>query len=161
MRGRGYSVPWLISLVAVTVILSCEVFRTTGTVWENHAPDAPKQGRPANAYADHMLTDEFRAALNELMALAASSPTAILCAEAVPRRCHPKRTAGYRYTADSYRRAIARTVELANRKRAEEAAKQGIEPQLLAHWHPKPYDHPQGQPALPDSIGGILSCSPP
>jgi len=31
---------------------------------------------------------EFQSVLAELMALAASSPTAILCAEAVPWRCH-------------------------------------------------------------------------
>ncbi|MCC6127509.1 MAG: DUF488 domain-containing protein [Pirellulales bacterium] len=41
-----------------------------------------------NAYADHMQTNEFQAALQNLMTLAASSPTAILCAEAVPWRCH-------------------------------------------------------------------------
>lgn len=41
-----------------------------------------------HAYADHMQTGEFQAALVELMALGASSPTAILCAEAVPWRCH-------------------------------------------------------------------------
>ena len=35
-----------------------------------------------------MQTAEFQAALAELMALAATSPAAILCAEAVPWRCH-------------------------------------------------------------------------
>jgi len=35
-----------------------------------------------------MQAGEFQAALAELMALAASAPTAILCAEAVPWRCH-------------------------------------------------------------------------
>jgi uncharacterized protein (DUF488 family) len=40
------------------------------------------------AYADYMQTGEFRAALAELMALAASSSTAALCAETVPWRCH-------------------------------------------------------------------------
>ena len=41
-----------------------------------------------NAYADHMQTAEFQAALAELMVLAASSQTAILCAEVLPWRCH-------------------------------------------------------------------------
>jgi len=41
-----------------------------------------------NAYADPMQSAEVQAALSDLMALAASSPTAILCAEAVPWRCH-------------------------------------------------------------------------
>jgi hypothetical protein len=26
-----------------------QVFQTTGTIWENYAPDAPKQGRPAKS----------------------------------------------------------------------------------------------------------------
>jgi uncharacterized protein (DUF488 family) len=39
-------------------------------------------------YADHMGTDEFKAALAELIALAEASLTAIMCAEAVPWRCH-------------------------------------------------------------------------
>lgn len=45
------------------------------------------------AYADHMLTAEFQAAISDLMHLAISSPTAILCAEAVPWRCHRQRIA--------------------------------------------------------------------
>jgi uncharacterized protein (DUF488 family) len=39
-------------------------------------------------YADHMDTEEFRAGLAALLALAAARPTAVLCAEAVPWRCH-------------------------------------------------------------------------
>jgi uncharacterized protein (DUF488 family) len=38
-------------------------------------------------YADYALGDEFAAGLDELMDLAAT-PTAIMCAEAVPWRCH-------------------------------------------------------------------------
>lgn len=48
------------------------------TAWRN----ASFQG-----YADHMLTEEFRSGLEELLALA-EEPTAIMCAEAVPWRCH-------------------------------------------------------------------------
>ena len=40
------------------------------------------------AYADHMETEEFAGGLAALLALAAAHPTAILCAEAVPWRCH-------------------------------------------------------------------------
>jgi len=40
------------------------------------------------AYADHMETAEFAAELDTLLALAGERPTAILCAEAVPWRCH-------------------------------------------------------------------------
>ena len=40
------------------------------------------------AYADYMATDEFRAALARLEELARQQPTAIMCSEAVPWRCH-------------------------------------------------------------------------
>jgi len=52
------------------------------------SPNTAWRSASFNAYADHMLTDEFRAALSELMTIATASPTAILCAEAVPWRCH-------------------------------------------------------------------------
>jgi len=39
-------------------------------------------------YADHMQTGEFCENLNHLIQLAAEVPTAIMCAEAVPWRCH-------------------------------------------------------------------------
>jgi uncharacterized protein (DUF488 family) len=40
------------------------------------------------AYADYMLTPEFRAAFAELKSLAETKHTAIMCAEALPWRCH-------------------------------------------------------------------------
>lgn len=39
-------------------------------------------------YADYMQTAEFEQALTELIELAQARPTAIMCAEAVPWRCH-------------------------------------------------------------------------
>jgi uncharacterized protein (DUF488 family) len=39
-------------------------------------------------YADYMQTPEFRLGLDELIVAAAEAPTAIMCAEAVPWRCH-------------------------------------------------------------------------
>jgi uncharacterized protein (DUF488 family) len=39
-------------------------------------------------YADYMQSDEFRAGLAELENLAAKKKSAIMCAEAVPWRCH-------------------------------------------------------------------------
>jgi uncharacterized protein (DUF488 family) len=39
-------------------------------------------------YADYMQTDEFAAAIEDLLARAATEETAIMCAEAVPWRCH-------------------------------------------------------------------------
>ena len=39
-------------------------------------------------YADYMQTEEFQRALEELMAYSADKNSAIMCAEAVPWRCH-------------------------------------------------------------------------
>ena len=53
--------------------------------------DSPNGGwRNASfrGFADYMLTPEFDAGLVELMATAAKGRTAIMCAEAVPWRCH-------------------------------------------------------------------------
>lgn len=55
------------------------------------AKDSPNAGwRNASfrGYADHMMTPEFEDGLRELRALAESGPVAIMCAEAVPWRCH-------------------------------------------------------------------------
>jgi uncharacterized protein (DUF488 family) len=54
-------------------------------------PDSPNSGwRNASfrGYADYMQTDEFSRALEELMAYGGKKRTAIMCAEAVPWRCH-------------------------------------------------------------------------
>ncbi|MEJ2254804.1 MAG: DUF488 domain-containing protein [Nitrospirota bacterium] len=53
--------------------------------------DSPNTGwRSAGfrAYADYMLTGEFAAHLDELMERAARETAAVMCAEAVPWRCH-------------------------------------------------------------------------
>ena len=53
--------------------------------------DSPNTGwRNASfrGYADYMQTPDFDRALEELIALAATEPTVIMCAEAVPWRCH-------------------------------------------------------------------------
>ncbi|HEX2065263.1 MAG TPA: DUF488 domain-containing protein [Candidatus Thermoplasmatota archaeon] len=39
-------------------------------------------------YADHMATPEFKQGLEQLLERAAAAPTAVMCAEAVPWRCH-------------------------------------------------------------------------
>ena len=54
-------------------------------------PDSPNTGwRSASfrGYADYMNTDAFQAALAQLIALAGQARTAVMCAEAVPWRCH-------------------------------------------------------------------------
>lgn len=49
------------------------------TGWENAS---------FRGYADYMQTPEFASAIEELMTLAAARQTVIMCAEAVPWRCH-------------------------------------------------------------------------
>jgi uncharacterized protein (DUF488 family) len=49
------------------------------TAWRNES---------FRAYADHMGTPEFRRGLDTVIASARSMPTTIMCAEAVPWRCH-------------------------------------------------------------------------
>jgi len=53
--------------------------------------DSPNTGwRNASfrGYADYMQTPEFEAGIEHLIKIATQSPTAIMCAEAVPWRCH-------------------------------------------------------------------------
>jgi uncharacterized protein (DUF488 family) len=55
----------------------------------NPLPDSPNtawRNGQFRGYADHMATPEFQNALDRL--LASEVPTAIMCAEAVPWRCH-------------------------------------------------------------------------
>lgn len=40
------------------------------------------------AYADYMQTEEFEKSLQEMLQLARKEPVALMCAEAVPWRCH-------------------------------------------------------------------------
>ncbi len=40
------------------------------------------------AYADHMETEIFKRGIDSLLALAATSTTAVMCAERLPWRCH-------------------------------------------------------------------------
>lgn len=54
-------------------------------------PDSPNMGwRNASfrGYADHMQTPQFAAALQEVVALGSQERIALMCAEAVPWRCH-------------------------------------------------------------------------
>ena len=53
--------------------------------------DSPNLGwRNASfrGYADYMQTPEFAESLQELIQLASESPIALMCAEAMPWRCH-------------------------------------------------------------------------
>ena len=50
------------------------------------SPNTALRNQQFRGYADHMMTAEFREALDRL--LASTKTTAIMCAEAVPWRCH-------------------------------------------------------------------------
>ena len=52
------------------------------------SPNAGWRNASFRNYADHMQTDEFRHGIDELLRIARRGPTAIMCAEAVPWRCH-------------------------------------------------------------------------
>lgn len=52
---------------------------STSTAWRNAS---------FRNYADYLRTPEFEAGLDALVELAGERPTAIMCAEAVPWRCH-------------------------------------------------------------------------
>jgi uncharacterized protein (DUF488 family) len=54
-------------------------------------PDSPNAGwrnSSFRGYADYMQTPEFETALRKLLALSQEERVAIMCAEAVPWRCH-------------------------------------------------------------------------
>lgn len=52
------------------------------------SPNSAWQNASFRGFADYMLTDDFEAGLAELGALAANGALAVMCAEAVPWRCH-------------------------------------------------------------------------
>jgi uncharacterized protein (DUF488 family) len=56
-------------------------------------------------YADHMGTDEFRTAVQELLSTAATSPAAVMCAEKFYWKCHRRLLSDY---------LVAKSVEVAH-----------------------------------------------
>ena len=52
------------------------------------SPNTGWQNASFRGYADYMLTDDFERGLAELHALTAEGTVAVMCAEAVPWRCH-------------------------------------------------------------------------
>ncbi len=54
----------------------------------NASPNSAWRVAAFAAYADYMLTDDFKSAFAELRSLAERSRTAIMCAEALPWQCH-------------------------------------------------------------------------
>ena len=52
------------------------------------SPNVAWRNAAFRGYADYMLTPEFERALDELLAVTRRTPTTVMCAEAVPWRCH-------------------------------------------------------------------------
>lgn len=52
------------------------------------SPNVALRQEAFQAYADHMLTDEFREALDDVLARATARATAVLCSETLWWRCH-------------------------------------------------------------------------
>jgi len=52
------------------------------------SPNCGWKNAAFRGYADYMQTPEFAAGIDELLAWARQAPTAVMCAEAVPWRCH-------------------------------------------------------------------------
>lgn len=52
------------------------------------SPNAGWRNASFRGFADYMQSPDFEQALSQLIHLAAAEPTAIMCAEAVPWRCH-------------------------------------------------------------------------
>lgn len=55
---------------------------------QKESPNAAWRNAGFRGYADHMQTPEFQAGLERLLKLAGERRTAMMCAEAVPWRCH-------------------------------------------------------------------------
>jgi len=79
--------------------------------------DSPNTGwknESFRGYADYMQTDEFRAGLADLIRLANEKTIAIMCAEAVPWRCHRS------LISDALVVRSARVEDILSDKRAQE-----------------------------------------
>lgn len=66
--------------------------------WRKDPPDSPDTGirnRSFGGYAAHMRSEEFAAAVDELLAEAGDATTAVMCSESVWWRCHRKLLADY------------------------------------------------------------------
>ncbi|MBN1594480.1 DUF488 domain-containing protein [candidate division FCPU426 bacterium] len=84
---------------------------------------SPNKGLPKawQAYADHMLTEEFERGLMRLLALASIGTVAVLCAEAKWERCHRK------FLADAVMVRGMRVIHLAADQNTAHALTPGLE----------------------------------
>ena len=59
------------------------------------SPNAGLRSAGFRAYADYMASDEFRAAVDELLSIAGQATAALMCAEALYWRCHRRLISDY------------------------------------------------------------------
>jgi uncharacterized protein (DUF488 family) len=78
----------------------------------NDSPNAGWRNASFRGYADYMLTEAFELGLSELRVLVADGAVALMCAEAVPWRCHRS------LVADALTVRGARVVHITSPKRA-------------------------------------------
>lgn len=106
-----------------------------GYTWMGRALGGKRRGRPGAtalhpaldpgfaAFAVHMGTPAFAAACGQLLALAQAHPTALLCAERDPRRCHRALIADHLRLVDGVEVVHWLEPAQSRRHRAHEAAR--------------------------------------
>lgn len=85
--GQEVLVPALVRCGIAYVHLAALGGRRRSSAGE-HSPNGALRNASFRAYADHMASPEFEQGLVELLELGADRPTTVMCAEAVPWRCH-------------------------------------------------------------------------
>jgi len=65
-----------------------------------HSPDVALANASFRAYAAHMRTPDFEAAMHELLGGVRSEPTAVMCSESVWWRCHRRLVADHAVLVD-------------------------------------------------------------
>ena len=105
-------------------------------------PDSPNTGWRSGSfrgYADHMDSEAFQAALDRLITIAGQSRTVVMCAEAVPWRCHRQLIADVLLARGHEARHIL-SLERADTHRLTPFAR--VESNGLVHY-----------PAIPEQLG--------
>jgi uncharacterized protein (DUF488 family) len=100
-------------------------------------PDSPNQAwrnESFRGYADYLQTPEFERALEDFVALAEPEPTACMCAEAVPWRCHRS------LIADAL---VVQGVEVFHIMTPTTANPHELSPMAVAHGHHITYPGPR------------------
>ena len=111
-------------------------------------PDSPNGGwknASFRGYADYMLTPEFGASLEELLKRASGERVALMCAEAVPWRCHRS------LIADAL---VARGVAVEHVLGASRTQPHVLRPWARVNGTRVTYPPPPGESAGPDEAGG-------